>query len=139
VTYDAGSAHYCITNYAPNTSVAVRNDKTGDTAEIRTDHRGTGCDDVDVEVDCGHLVAQPIVATGVAADGNPGTSSARAMVPGNVAPCSPSDGSKAVSERGDSLSGTAVALIVAGGAGGLLAAGAITVVVVRRRRSAPSE
>jgi hypothetical protein len=61
------------------------------------------------------------------------------MVPGNVAPCSPSDGSKAVSERGDSLSGTAVALIVAGGAGGLLAAGAITVVVVRRRRSAPSE
>jgi hypothetical protein len=129
------TAHYCVSDYAPNATVAVHNEKTGDDATIRTNHRGSGCTDIPVAIDCGHLVIQSIVAAGVAADGNPGTSSARAMVPGNVAPCDPSDGSLAASKGTSSLSGTVKAIIAGAGAGGLVLI-TIAVIMVRRRRSA---
>jgi hypothetical protein len=136
-TFGDGTAHYCVTGYAANAPVAVRNEKTGDSASIRTNHRGAGCTDVRVKVECGQLTAQSIVATGVGADGNPGTSSARAAVPGNIAPCAPSDGSRAPSEDTSSLSSTAKAVIAGAGAGGL-ALVAVAVILLRRRRSARS-
>jgi hypothetical protein len=121
-----------VSDYGPNAEVAVRNDKTGDTASIRSNHRGSGCTDVPVERDCGHLVVQAIVASGVAADGNPGTSTARAMVPGNVAPCDPSDGN-AVGEGAGSGSGTTLAVIAIGGVGGLALLAGAGLIFVRRR------
>jgi hypothetical protein len=133
--FGEGTAHYCVSGYAPNAAVALHNERTGDDTSIRTNNRGTGCTDVKVEVECGRLVVQSVVAVGLAADGNPGTSSARAMVPGNVAPCDPSDGSVAASKGTSSLSGTVKAIIAGAGVGGLVLI-TIAVIMVRRRRSA---
>jgi len=129
------TAQYCVTNYAPNATVSVHNEKTGDSASIHTNHRGAGCTQVPVSVDCGHLVVQSIVAAGIAADGNPGTSSAPARVPGNVAPCDPTDGSSAPADDTSSLSGTAKGIIAAA-SGAAVVLGTIGVILVRRRRAA---
>ncbi|HVT66022.1 MAG TPA: hypothetical protein VHD81_12790 [Mycobacteriales bacterium] len=133
-TFGDHTAHYCVSGYAANAPVAVHNDKTGDDASIRTNNRGSGCTDVKVAVECGQQVVQSIVASGVAADGNPGTSTAEATVPGNLAPCDSSDGSIAAGPGSSSPSRIAQVSIAIGGAGGL-ALVAFVVILVRRRRS----
>jgi hypothetical protein len=135
-TFGADSAHYCVTHYAPNAAVAVHNEKTGKSATIHTNHKGRGCTDVPVEVTCGQQVTQLIVASGVGADGSPGTSSAQAKVPGNLGKCAGSAAGTGDSGGGtsSSLSTTAKTLIAVGGAA-VLAIGAVAIVLVRRRRS----
>lgn len=136
-TYGAKTAHYCVTDYAPNAAVAVHNDMTGAKASIQTNHRGSGCTDVPVEVDCGQRVKQTIVATGVGADGNPGTSTVAANVPGNIGDCA---GKLAGDDKSATtgLTGSDIALIAIGGVAlaGLIGGG---VVSRRRRRSASVE
>ena len=134
----AQSAHYCVSDYAPNVAVTVHNERTGASASIHTNHRGSGCTDVPVDVDCGHLLMETIVAAGIAADGNPGTSSAQAKVPGNMPPCDPSSASSAEPTGGSrSFTGTDLAMVALGGAGCLLL-GTMAVILVRRRRSSPA-
>lgn len=134
-TFGDRTAHYCVSDYAPDAAVTVHNEKTGDDASIHTNNRGSGCTDIKVAVECGLQVPQSIVAAGVAADGNPGTSTARALVPGNVAPCDSSDGSVAASEGSSSPGGATKAIIAIGGAGGLVLI-ALAVIWIRRRRGA---
>jgi hypothetical protein len=136
-TFGAESAHYCVTDYAPNATVSVHNDTTGATASILVNHRGSGCTDVPVDVSCGERVTQLIVATGVGADGNPGTSSARAEVPGNIGRCagSPAGRADSGSSQSSSLSTTAITLLAVGGVL-VIGLGGGGIVLVRRRRSA---
>jgi hypothetical protein len=136
-TFGAESAHYCVTAYAPNATISVRNEKTGAVASLHTNHKGSGCADVPVDVTCGERVSQLIVATGVGADGNPGTSSARADVPGNIGRCvgSPAGRADSGSSQSSSLSAPAITLLAVGGVLviGLCGGG---LVLARRRRSA---
>lgn len=131
------TAHYCVRDYAPNRAVTVHNERTGATASIRTDNRGAGCADVPVTVTCRQVQTETIVAAGVAADGNPGTSSARAVVPGNIGPCAGSASGVGTvrSVGGGGLTGTDIAMVAVGAVGALSLA-AIGVILIRRRRSA---
>lgn len=134
-TLGASSARYCVTGYAPNDAVTIRNERTGATASISTNNRGSGCADVPVAVVC-NGPAQPIVADGTAADGNPGTSVARAGLPAGSASCGGSaaadrPGIGAGSTRWTALDEALLAIGVAGCAGLVV----IAVMLVRRRRA----
>jgi hypothetical protein len=131
-----GTADYCVTGYAPITEVSVHNERNDESASIRTNHTGSGCTDVPVELSCGELLHETIVAAGVGADGNPATSRASAAVPGTTGKCAGSTLSKG-GGRGDGTGGLGageITLIVVGGAAlaGLVGGG---VGLSRRRRS----
>jgi hypothetical protein len=129
------SAHtvaYCVSEYAPNSPVAVRDERTGRTVTIRTNNRGSGCTQLPVAPSCGRAAHRPIVATGTGADGNPATSQADAVAPaGRVGCVSSGEGVRA--GRIQPLSGTGAALLAA--VGGVIVGLGVGAVAVWRRRA----
>lgn len=135
--FGAGTAHYCVRDYAPNVEVRVHNERTGATASIHTNNRGKGCADVPVVVSCGQVETQTIVAAGVAADGNPGTSAARAAVPGGLPSCQAS--ASVAGDRGSVKSPTISgldAILLGVGCAGCIALAVLAIMLLRRRKAA---
>lgn len=134
-TFGDRTAHYCVADYAPDSAVQVHNERNGATASIHTSNRGKGCTDVPVVVRCGKVETQLIVAAGVAADGNPGTSTARAAVPGGSPSCVGSVGAANGGSGGGSSVSVLEAVLLGVAAGCCVALGVIAVMLLRRRRA----
>jgi hypothetical protein len=83
----ATSVEYCVSNYAPNSTVTVVNELTGARGTIHTGPRGSGCTRIGIERACNETISQTIVATGSDAKGNPATSSATDNAPARRARC----------------------------------------------------
>lgn len=135
-----GTAHYCVADYAPNRIASVRNEQTGASTSIRTNNRGSGCTDVPIAAKCGDGAAQTIVAAGVGADGNPGTSSATVTLPEGSPACAGSSSRSGGPTRSAGpirLTGVNIALLSVGGVAlvGLVVVG---IVLVRRRGVTPT-
>lgn len=132
------TAHYCVSYYAPNVALRVRNERTRATASIRTNKRGKGCADVPVVVSCGQVESQTIVAAGVAADGNPGTSSARAAVPGGLPSCHGSSSAAGGGGSGSNVPISGLDAVLLGVAAACCVALAVLAIMLLRRRKAAS-
>jgi hypothetical protein len=125
---NAHSVRYCVSSYAPNAVVAVRDERTGRTVTIHTNHLGSGCTDLPVAAICGSASIQTIVATGTGADGNPATSRASDTGPRAQVGCA---GEREGAEPGRAQPGSEAALLAVLGA--IVGLGAAGVVVWRRR------
>jgi hypothetical protein len=129
------SVRYCVTEYAPNGRVVVRDERTGSAAVIHTNNRGSGCTGLARAVRCG--AAERVVATGTGADGSPATSTAT-LGPRAAAGCGGSGeggSSSASSDAGQMSGGDALLLGVAGAVLVLLAI--VGALAMRRRRVVP--
>jgi LPXTG-motif cell wall-anchored protein len=83
------SLSYCVSNYAPNSDVAVIDQLSGVSKTIHTDATGAGCASFDLKQACSTTVSQAIVATGVDATGKPVTSQATYNAPPDSTLCPP--------------------------------------------------
>lgn len=130
------SARYCVSRYAPNRPVTVRNERAGATTTLHTNNRGSGCTHVP-GFECGRSGGDRVVAVGTGADGNPATSSATVTTAdapgcatlGRSLPSTTGDHGRLLSGAGAVLLGVAGAVVIA--------LAAIGVVAIRRRRAAP--
>jgi hypothetical protein len=89
MTRDGQQVKYCVTGYAPDRVVKIAVHGSDTTLKLRTHISGSGCTKLPARSECGRVVVQSAVATGIGADGNPATSSAALREPSNPATCPP--------------------------------------------------
>lgn len=127
---------FCVTNFAPNSTVKVVNQLTGASTVIHTNAKGSGCANVPLKRACA-AVPQRIVATGIGNDGKPATVSATVRAPATASLCAASSLSKpSSSSSGGTLPFTGSDILIPLIIGLVLIAVGATTVRIRRRRNA---
>jgi hypothetical protein len=84
------TATYCVSNYAPNSTVTVVNQHNSALGAIHTDGTGAGCTTIAIDRACATSTSQTIVASGLDATGKAATSQAIAAAPADPSLCSTS-------------------------------------------------